>query len=145
MSTGNKHNEGFFARHRWLLWVAAIAVAVVLLASFMSRDDTVPVRGARVERRDIRSVISTNGKIEPVRNFEAHAPVGTTVKKLLVNEGDHVKKGQLLVQLNDAEARDQSARALSQIRASDADVNAVKNGGTREEVFTVDADLAHAP
>jgi HlyD family secretion protein len=46
--------------------------------------------------------------------------------------------------LNDAEALDQSARALSQIRSSDADVNAVKNGGTREEVFTVDADLAKA-
>lgn len=144
MSPASNHNQGWLARRRWLLWVVAIAVGVVLLASFISRDDATPVRGARVQRRNIRSVISTNGKIEPVRNFEAHAPVGTTVRKLLVNEGDHVKKGQLLVELNDAEARDQSARALSQIRSSDADVNAVKNGGTREEVLTVDADLAKA-
>ena len=132
-----------FAR-RWLLWTAGIVVAVVLLASFMSRDDAAPIRAAKVERSDIRSVISTNGKVEPVQNFEAHAPIGTTVKKILVKEGDQVKKGQLLVQLNDAEARDQAAKAVSQIRAADADINAVQNGGTQEEVLTTDAELAKA-
>jgi HlyD family secretion protein len=142
MSSGNNHKEG---GHRgWLLWTIAIAIAVVLLASFMSRDDAVPVRAAKVQRGSIRSVISTNGKVEPVQNFEAHAPIGTTVKKVLVKEGDRVKKGELLVQLNDAEARDQAARALSQISAADADINAVKNGGTQEEILTVDADLAKA-
>lgn len=144
MSLGNNRKEGIFARRRWLLWTAAIAVAVVLLASFMSRDDAVPIRAAKVQRGNIRSVISTNGKIEPVLNFEAHAPIGTTVRKVLVKEGDHVKTGQLLVQLNDAEAREQAARALSQISGADADLNAVKNGGTQEEVLTVDTDLAKA-
>jgi HlyD family secretion protein len=144
MSPSGNQKEGLFARRRWLLWMAALAVAVVLLASFMSRDDAVPLRAAKVNRSDIRSVISTNGKVEPVVNFEAHAPIGTTVKKVFVKEGDHVKKGQLLVQLNDVEAREQAARALSQISASDADASAVKNGGTREEVLTVDADLAKA-
>jgi HlyD family secretion protein len=143
MPPGNNQKGGLFAR-RWLLWTAGIVVAVVLLASFMSRDDATPIRAAKVERSDIRSVISTNGKVEPVRNFEAHAPVGTTVKKILVKEGDQVKKGQLLVQLNDAGARDQAAKAVSQIRAADADINAVQNGGTQEEVLTTDAELAKA-
>ncbi len=142
MAPGN-HQKSVFAR-RWLLWTAALAIGVVVLGSFMSRDDALPVRAAKVQRGSIRSVISTNGKIEPVQNFEAHAPIGATVRKVLVKEGDHVKKGQLLVQLNDAEAREQSARALSQISAADADLNAVKNGGTQEEVLTVDADLAKA-
>lgn len=131
-------------RRRWLLWTVGIAAAVVLLASFMSRDDALPVRTAKVQRNDIRSVISTNGKVEPVRNFEAHAPIGTTVRKIFVKEGASAKKGQLLVQLNDAEARDRAARAWSQIRTADADVKAVKNGGTQEEIFTVDAELAKA-
>jgi HlyD family secretion protein len=144
MAPGNNQKEGFFTRRRWLLWTAAVAVAVVLFASFMSRDDAVPIRAAKVQRGNIRSVISTNGKVEPVQNFEAHAPIGTSVKRVLVKEGDHVKRGQLLVQLNDSEARDQAARALSQISAAEADINAVKNGGTQEEVLTVDADLAKA-
>jgi HlyD family secretion protein len=121
------------------VWAAGIAAAVILLASFMSRGDVVPVRAATVERSLIRSVISTNGKVEPLQSFEAHAPVGTTVKKLLVKEGDHVKKGQLLAQLDSAEASSQAARALSQVRAAQADISALQNGGNREEVLTLEA------
>jgi len=120
----------------------AVVAAVVLLGSFMSRGDAVLVRAASVERSTIRSILSTNGKIEPVQNFEVHAPVGTTVKRLLVKEGDHVKKGQLLIQLNDAEARSQAAKALSQVRGSQADVSAIESGGSREEVLTTEAQLA---
>ncbi len=135
------NNIGFFGRHRWLVWAAGIAVAVLLLASFMSRDEAIPVRAATVERSTIRSVISTNGKVEPIQSFEAHAPVGTTVKKLLVKEGDRVKKGQLLAQLDDADARSQAARALALVRGAQADVSAMEKGGNREEVLTLDAQL----
>lgn len=139
----NGNNSGFFAQRRWLVW-AGIIVAVVVLTSFLSRDDSVPVRAAAVASGVIRSTISTNGKIEPVVNFEAHAPVGTTVKKTLVKEGDHVKRGQLLVQLDDGDARTQAARALAQVRTAQADLSAVQNGGNREEVLTVEADLVKA-
>src|SRR3989449_4200013 len=138
------NNTGFFSRRPWIVWAAGIIAAVILLASFMSRDDSIPVRAATAERSTIRSLISTNGKIEPVQNFEVHAPVGTTVKRLLVKEGDHVKKGQLLIQLNDAEARSQAAKALSQVRGSQADVSAIESGGSREEVLTTEAQLAKA-
>lgn len=135
---------GFLARKRWLLWAAGIAAAVVLLASFMSRGDIVPVRVATVERSTIRSLVSTNGKVEPLQSFEAHAPVGTTVKRLLIREGQHVKKGQLLVQLDDADASSQAARALSQVRAAQADTSAVQSGGNREEVLTLESQLVKA-
>lgn len=138
-------NSGFLARNRWLVWSLAIVAAVVLLAAFMSlRGDAVPVSAAVVVRSTIRSVISTNGKVEPAQNFEAHAPIATTVKRLLVKEGDHVKKGQLLVQLNDAEARDQLARALAQVKAAQADSSAIEKGGTREEVLTLQSMLVKA-
>jgi HlyD family secretion protein len=135
---------GFFDGKRWLVWAGGIAVAVLLLASFMSRGDVVPVRSATVERSTIRSVVSTNGKVEPVQSFEARAPVGTTVKKLLVKEGARVKKGQLLAQLDDAEASSQAARALAQVRASQADLSALQSGGNREEVLTLEAQLVKA-
>jgi HlyD family secretion protein len=138
---GNKRS-GFFVRHRWLLWAVGIVGAVVLLASFMSHDDAVPIRSATVQPGTIRSIVSTNGKVEPLQSFEAHAPVGTTVKKLLVREGDHVNQGQLMVQLDDADARSQAAKALAQIRSSEADVSAIQSGGNREEVLTLEAQLA---
>src|SRR5713101_508633 len=140
---GNKRS-GFFVRHRWLLWAVGIVGAVVLLASFMSHDDAVPIRSATVQPGTIRSIVSTNGKVEPLQSFEAHAPVGTTVKKLLVKEGDHVKKGQLLAQLDDAEASSQAARELSQVRTAHAETSAVQSGGNREEVLTLESQLVKA-
>ncbi|HJT68868.1 MAG TPA: efflux RND transporter periplasmic adaptor subunit [Terriglobales bacterium] len=140
----NGRNTGFFARRRWILWAAGAVLAVILLASFASRDDAVPVFAATVARGNIRSVISTNGKVEPINNFEAHAPTGTTVSRILVKEGDHVKKGQLLVELDSATARSQAAQALAQIRASEADVNSIQQGGTQEEVLTLQAQLVKA-
>ena len=56
------NQTGFLGRQRWLVWAAGIAVAVILLASFMSRGEVVPVRVATVERSTIRSLVSTNGK-----------------------------------------------------------------------------------
>ena len=102
------------------------------------------MRATTVQRGSIRSLISTNGKVEPIQNFEAHAPISTTVKRLLVKEGDHVRKGQLLVQLDDADVRSQAARAQAQLKAAQADVHAVEKGGTQEEVLTLDAQLVKA-
>ena len=89
-------NSSFLTRHRWLVVTVALIAAVIFLASFISRDDSVPVRSATAQRSIIRSVVSTNGKVEPLQNFEAHAPMGTTVKKVLVKEGDLVKRGQVV-------------------------------------------------
>jgi HlyD family secretion protein len=136
--------SSFIQRHRWLAWTIGLVAAVLLLAAFMSRGKVVPIQVAMARRGTIRSVISTNGKIEPLHNFQAHAPVGTTVKQLLVNEGDHVKKGQLLLRLDDADARSQVAHALAQVRASQAEISAVEHGGNREEVLSLQAELVKA-
>jgi HlyD family secretion protein len=135
------NNASFLTRHRWIVTTVAIAAAVVLLASFISRDPAVPVRAVATQRSVIRSVVSTNGKVEPMQNFEAHAPIGTTVRKILVHEGDQVKKGRLLVQLNDAEARSQAARARAQVLGSEAAIKAVQNGGSREEILTMESQI----
>lgn len=102
------------------------------------------MRATTVERGPIRSLVSTNGKIEPIQNFEAHAPISTTVKRLLVKEGDHVRKGQLLLQLDDADIRTQAARALAQVKTAQADQIALKTGGTQEEVLTLNSQLVKA-
>ena len=126
------------------MWAAGAVLAIIVLASFASRDDSVPVLAAVVSRSTIRSVISTNGKVEPVKNFEAHAPIGTTVKRVLVKEGDQVKRGQLLIELNSATARSQAAQAMAQVRASEADMSALKRGGTQEEVLSLGSQLVKA-
>jgi len=104
----------------------------------------VKVRAVAVQRGPIRSVVSTNGKIEPVQNFEAPAPVSTTVRRVLVKEGDHVRKGQLLLQLDDADVRAQAARAQAQVKAAQANQSSLQAEGTHEEVLTLNTQLVKA-
>lgn len=126
--------------------VLAIAAAAVLLFTgwVRLRNTVVPVRTEQVTRQNIASVISTNGKVEPVKNFAAYAPAPAVVKRILVREGDHVKQGQLLLELDDADARAQAAKALAQLRAAEADLQAAQTGGTHEQVLTTQSDLEKA-
>ncbi len=109
-----------------------------------TRPGPLKVRTTTVERGPIRSLISTNGKVEPIQNFEAHSPVPTTVKRLFVKEGDHVRQGQLLLQLEDADLRSQAARAQAQMKSAQADQSDLDTGGTREELLTLDSQLVKA-
>src|SRR5271165_4177075 len=123
----------------------ALVLAVVVLAAFVSlRRSQVPIRVGHAERETITASIATNGKIEALNNFEAHAPVATTVKRVYVQQGQWVKPGQLLLQLEDANARLQAARAEAQLKGAQADVNAVEHGGTKEEVLATHNALVKA-
>lgn len=139
-----KGKRSFMERHRLLLMAVGAVIALVILSGWMMRRGAVIVRAERVTRRSISSAISTNGKVEPVQNYEAHSPAPVTVKKVLVHEGDQVKPGQLLIQLDDTEARAQAAKALAQLRAAEANLQDVKSGGTHEEVLTTQSDLIKA-
>lgn len=142
MARNNNHSD----RKSLLVVIAGILAAVLLFSGWMKLrgGGGVAVRAEKVVRQDIANIISTNGKIEPVNNFEAHAPAPASVKRVLVNEGDHVRPGQLLVQLDDADAQSQAARALAQLRTAEADLQAIKAGGTNDEVITNRAALAKA-
>jgi HlyD family secretion protein len=124
--------------------VVLVILAVLIFTGINRRRVNTPVRAEKVVRQEIASIISTNGKIEPINSFEAHAPAPATVNKVLVAEGDHVKMGQLLVKLDDAEARSQAAHALAQLRSAEAALSGIKAGGTQEELLTSRADLTKA-
>ncbi len=121
--------------------MSAAIILILVLYSYLHQTP-LKVRAVTVQRGPIRSQISTNGKVEPVQNFESHAPIATTVKRLLVKEGDHVRKGQLLLELDNDDIRAQAARAQAQIKAAQANLAATKNSGTQEEVLTLNAQLA---
>ncbi len=128
------------------IWIVmgGIVLAVLLLAAFMSRRREVPVRVGMATKGIITAAIQTNGKMEPINGFEGHSPFPTTVKKVYVQQGAHVKAGQLLLQLEDADALARAATASAQIANAEANAKAIQQGGTREEVMTTQADLTRA-
>ena len=54
--------------------VSLVILAVLIFTGINRRRVVTPVRAEKVVRQEIASVISTNGKIEPINSFEAHAP-----------------------------------------------------------------------
>ncbi len=139
----NGHRVGN-GKRTWLVIIGLI-IAVVVLAAFVSlHHSQVAIRVGQVERQTITASIATNGKIEAVNNFQAYAPMPTTVKKIFVQQGDWVKPGQMLLRLDDADARLQAARAEAQLKGAEADLKAVQGGGTQEEILTTRNALVKA-
>ena len=143
MAATNNSN-GHPAKRTARTWITVGVLAALAAIPFFRRPTPLRITTTTVQRGSIRSLISTNGKVEPIQNFEAHAPVATIVKRLFVKEGDHVRKGQLLLQLDDADLRSQAARAQSKIKAAQADQANLTTGGTREELLTLNAQLIKA-
>jgi HlyD family secretion protein len=144
MAAQSQHSAGLNRRGRLWSAVAAAVLAVILLASFATRQREIPVVAARAEKQTLVSTVDTNGVVEPLDNFQAHAPISAVVREIAVREGQHVKAGELLLRLDDADARAQAARALAQVRAAEADLQALRAGGTREELLTTRSQLQTA-
>jgi len=127
------------------LVIIGLIVAVVVLAAFISlHRSQVTIRVGQASRETITASIATNGKIEALDNFQAYAPMPTTIKKIYVQQGDWVKPGQMLLRLDDADARLQAAKSEAQLKGAEADLSAVEGGGTQEELLTTRNALVKA-
>ena len=119
---------------RWWFWAAAVVVllGVFLTARYFLRE-RLPVRVAAVEHAMLVNTISTNGRVEPVANYQFYSPIATTVKAVYAQEGDTVAAGKLLITLDDVAARAQVASAESAVSSAQSALDAVKNNGTQAE------------
>src|SRR3954453_3115130 len=91
--------------------LAVIIIAVVAVRSFT--QDKLEVRVAAVNHQNLLSTVSTNGRVEPVEIFQAHAVAPGIVSKIFVEVGQKVKPGDLLVKMEDADAAARLASANS--------------------------------
>lgn len=128
-----------------ILWTLAaiLLVIVFFLVRRLTREE-LPLRVAQATMQDLITTDSTNGKVEPQHNFEAHAPAPGTVKSLYVRSGELVPKGKLLLSLDDADAIAHSVGALASLRGAQANYQATEQGGTQEERYSLAGEMAKA-
>lgn len=117
-------------RRKWVWAVLALVVVGGIVAFISSRrqDRGISVSAETIQRRDLEAIVSASGKIEPQKTVNISAQSMGRVTRLAVNEGERVKAGQFLLQIDAviAEAavrRDEAAvagarTALDQSRAS---------------------------
>jgi HlyD family secretion protein len=127
--------------NRWLWIVLVLLAAGVIYSVHMVTRTRLPIRVVQVERGAVVSTISTNGIVEPVENYEAHAPYNGLIKAVYIHEGDRVPKDKLLVAMDDTEARTRLATALTGLRAAQASFDAITKGGSQQERYSLAGDL----
>jgi HlyD family secretion protein len=119
--------------------------ALVLLATMVgitvhqSGKNVVTVQTGKVQRQDLSSVVSASGEIKPKTYVNIGANAYGKITHLYVREGDHVKKGQLLAQL-------ENVQSTADVSANQASVQAAETDAVAADAAlkTSDADLLRA-
>lgn len=86
---------------RWKRWLGILAVFVVvaLLLAYGFREQPVPVEVAKVGRAPLSVTIEEEGKTRVTDRFVVSAPVAGFARRINLEVGDPVKRGQLIVLL----------------------------------------------
>ena len=126
----------------WGLLLAAVVLIVVGVRSFTR--EKVEIRVAAVNHQNLLSTVSTNGRVEPVEYFQAHAPAPGVVEKLYVEVGQKVKAGDLLVRMEDGDATARLATANSTLQSAQLNLQNMRQGGSQEERVALQADISRA-
>lgn len=112
-------------RTKVIIGIVVLVIAGVLVAGFVSRrgKDATLVTFGKVQRQDLTSKVSANGRIDARRKVDLSANVMGQVVNLAVREGDAVKKDDFLLQIDQKQlaATARSADAALQAVFSDRD------------------------
>lgn len=124
------------------LWIAGIVALILVFGAvrFLTRE-RVAVRVGQVVFAPVIKTTSTNGKVEPVEDFQAHAQAPGVVQAIYVHLGDTVRPGELLIRMDDADARSRLATAQASLTAARNTEADLSHGGTQDERNTNAADL----
>src|SRR6266571_2081306 len=82
------------------LGIIVLAGAVVGANFYFKKDKGLPVTTDVVRTRDLDAVVSASGKIQPKRLVKISAETSGRVVNLAVSEGDRIRKGQFLLQID---------------------------------------------
>ncbi len=99
--------------------VVLVIAAVVGANFYFKRDTGLPVTVEPVKVRDLEQVVSASGKIQPKRLVKISAEISGRVVNLAVNEGDRVKPGQFLLQIDPKSLRTRVESGNASLRAAE--------------------------
>jgi HlyD family secretion protein len=123
-----------------------VLLAIVGFTIQQSRKGVVAVQTGKVVREDLASVVTASGEIKPKVYVNIGANAFAKITHLYVQEGDRVKKGQMLAVLDNVQpAADVSAND-SALNAARTDAMAAQDGVTTAaaDLKSSEASLEHA-
>jgi len=143
---GNGNGNNKKKRRRRIIYICLgvfgfLAVAGVLIAATRGGTKIDPSKLAKVEKGDLAKSVVATGKVEPITKVEIKSKASGIVKKLYIDAGDRVKKGQLLAELDKEEIAARVAQAKAQEEASVASAKGTEADLDRAKVDAEGPDV----
>lgn len=132
------------------VWVfAALFAAISLLAGCnrkaeVAADQSVPVRLRTPRQIHELASVFVSGSVEANVTAQTSFQVSGRVARVLVEQGQHVNRGQILAELDCTDYRNAYEAALGQATAADASALQSKNGPRKQELAQARIDFEHA-
>jgi HlyD family secretion protein len=126
---------------------AVLALGIIVsITVYQSHKNLVTVQTGKVQKQNLASVVSASGEIKPKTYVNIGANAFGKIIKLHVKEGDHVKKGQLLAQLENVQssADVNATRASVQAAVTDAAAGDAALNTSLADLNRAKSDAVHA-
>jgi HlyD family secretion protein len=131
-------------RNRIVIFLVIAGITAYALIALSGRQPVSKISAVIPVRENIASSITSNGKVEPISPFVMRAQLDSFVTRVAVVEGQPVKKGQLLLELNVKDALAQLAQTRAKLLSAENDLQNAKAGGRPDDAARVAGDLAKA-
>jgi HlyD family secretion protein len=117
-----------------LVAVAGFALAVLLTVHSMRSRAVATAQAATTTPAQSEPLIAGPGRVEPVsEDIKIGSELSGKLRSVLVEEGDHVRKGQVLAVLENDDYRAEVQAAQADVSAKDATLRKVVNGARSHE------------
>ena len=103
-----------------IIGIAVVAVAAIVIANLLKEESGLNVDVQVLERGDVIQKVNGSGQIRPEVQVKVSANVAGKIIKLYAEEGDRVKMGQLLVELDQEQFKAAVSRSKSNLLAAKA-------------------------
>jgi HlyD family secretion protein len=121
--------------------VLVLLIAGGLIAATRGGTKIDPSKLQKVEKGDLAKSVVATGKVTPITKVEVKSKASGIVKKLLVDAGDKVKKGQLLAQLDKEEIEAQVEQSQAAAQAAEASLTSSEADYERAKVDAEGPDV----
>src|SRR5213593_4306700 len=106
--------------------VVLIGAAVVAANLYFKKDKGLTVTTDAIKTRDLEAIVSASGKIQPKRLVNISADTPGRVVNLAVNEGDRIRKGQFLLQIDPKSLRTRVESNSASLRAAEQSLDQLR-------------------
>src|SRR3989441_2912959 len=131
-------------RNRILLYLALAAVLAYAGIKLSERKPVPKISAVTPMRENLVSSISSNGKVEPISPYVMRAQLDTFVEKVRATEGQTVRRGRVILELDVKDVAAKLSEAKSKLLRARDDLRTAKAGGRTDDAARVAGDLAKA-